>query len=108
VLKEEEDNVTTELIAHLARRKSTQFTEREILPYATEKDFRFDLMLRIKHLAINTRSDHPWANMSDMEIMKSSGLYEEDRITGKVGFNRAAILLFGRDEIIEKHGDKNP
>ncbi|GHU11151.1 ATP-dependent DNA helicase RecG [Spirochaetia bacterium] len=93
---------STELIAHLARRKSTQFTEREIFPYAKKTDFRFDLMPQIKQRAINTRSDHPWANMSDMEIMKSSGLYEEDRITGKVGFNRAAILLFGRDEIIQQ------
>jgi len=40
--------------------------------------------------------------MTDMEIMKSAGLYEDDRITGKKGFNRAAILLFGRDEIIQQ------
>jgi len=93
---------STELIAHLSRRKSTQFTEREIFPYAREEDFRFDLMPLVKQRAINRRSGHPWANMTDMEIMKSAGLYEDDRITGKKGFNRAAILLFGRDEVIQQ------
>ena len=38
--------------------------------------------------------------MSDMEIMKSAGLYQEDFMTGKSGFNLAAILLFGKDDII--------
>jgi ATP-dependent DNA helicase RecG len=40
--------------------------------------------------------------MADMEIMRSAGLYEEDTITGVKGFNRAALLLFGRDEIIQQ------
>ena len=93
---------STELIAHLSRRKSTQFTEREIFPYARKEDFRFDLMPLVKQRAINRRSDHPWAGMTDMEIMKSAGLYEDDLITGKKGFNRAAILLFGRDDIIQQ------
>jgi ATP-dependent DNA helicase RecG len=37
-----------------------------------------------------------------MEIIRSAGLYDEDVRTGKWGFNRAAILLFGRDEIIQQ------
>jgi ATP-dependent DNA helicase RecG len=35
-----------------------------------------------------------------MDIMKSAGLYEEDWRTGKKGFNLAAVLLFGRDDVI--------
>ncbi|MFP3156017.1 winged helix-turn-helix transcriptional regulator [Lachnospiraceae bacterium ZAX-1] len=38
--------------------------------------------------------------MTDMEIMQSAGLYENDLKTGRKGFNLAAILLFGRDAAI--------
>ena len=44
--------------------------------------------------------DHPWANMSDQEILKSAGLFQEDRESGKSGYTLAAVLLFGRDELI--------
>ena len=32
--------------------------------------------------------------------MKSAGLYAEDHVTGKNGFNLAAVMLLGRDEVI--------
>jgi ATP-dependent DNA helicase RecG len=35
-----------------------------------------------------------------MELLQSAGLYEEDKRTGKKGFNLAAILLFGRDDVV--------
>jgi len=38
--------------------------------------------------------------MTDMEVLKSAGLYQGDLETGKVGYTLAAVLLFGRDEII--------
>jgi ATP-dependent DNA helicase RecG len=38
--------------------------------------------------------------MSDMDILKSARLYEEDWRIGKKGFNLAAILLLGRDDVI--------
>jgi ATP-dependent DNA helicase RecG len=53
-------------------------------------------------MAVGRMPKHPWKNMTDMEIIKSAGLYDEDIRTGKQGFNRAAILLFGRDEIIQQ------
>ena len=57
-------------------------------------------MPKVRRLAESHRPDHPWVKMSDMEIIKSAGLYEEDRKTGKSGFNLAAILLFGYDHVI--------
>jgi ATP-dependent DNA helicase RecG len=53
-------------------------------------------------MAVGRMPNHPWKTMSDMEIIKSAGLYDEDVRTGKQGFNRAAILLFGREEIIQQ------
>ena len=39
--------------------------------------------------------------MDDMEIMRSAGLYTENISTGEKGFNLAAILLFGKPEVIK-------
>jgi ATP-dependent DNA helicase RecG len=92
---------SAELITNLARRKSLEFTERKVFPYATESDLRFaDLMSKVRIMADTRVKDHPWTKMSDMDVMRSAGLYEEDKITGVKGFNLAGILLFGRDEVI--------
>jgi len=51
-------------------------------------------------MAIALNADHPWKGMAQMELLRSSGLFEDDWRTGKKGFNLAAILLFGRDDVI--------
>jgi ATP-dependent DNA helicase RecG len=76
---------STELIAHLSVRKSNRFTEREVFPYATLDDLRLDLVPRVKRMAVGRVPNHPWKDMTDMELFKSAGLYESDKRTGKEG-----------------------
>ena len=87
-------------IANLYNRKSSRFSEREIFPYVREEHLRLDLIPVVKQLASLKRDNHPWIKMSPMELFRSSGLYEENLATGQKGFNLAAILLFGKDEVI--------
>jgi ATP-dependent DNA helicase RecG len=91
---------STDIAAHLYGRKSAMFTEREVFPYVTENELRLDLMPRVRKMALSHLPEHPWEKMSDMEILRSAGLYEEDWRTGGKGFNLAAILLLGRDDVI--------
>jgi ATP-dependent DNA helicase RecG len=91
---------STVLVADLYMRKSAIYSEREIFPYVTEKEIRFDLVDQAQKMAFGENRDHPWKKMSQMEMLRSAGLYEEDWRTGKKGFNLAAILLFGRDDVI--------
>jgi ATP-dependent DNA helicase RecG len=92
----------TILVGDMYSRKSGQYTERRFIPYATEKHFRFDLLPRVRQLAISENKDHPWKDLSDMDLLRSAGLYEDDDpIHGKPGFNLAAILLLGTDEAIK-------
>jgi len=93
---------SVDLVANLARRKALDFTERQLFPYAAEKDLRLDeLMPKVRRRAQLRNDKHPWITMSNMDIMRSAGLYEDDLKTGRKGFNLAAILLFGRDEVIK-------
>ena len=87
-------------VANLYSRKSSQFSERKIFPYVTEDHLRLDLIPLVKQLASVKRDNHPWTKMSPMELFRSSGLYEDNLETGQKGFNLAAILLFGKDEVI--------
>lgn len=41
-----------------------------------------------------------WASSASKKFIQSAGLYTEDHTTGKNGFNLAAVMLLGRDEII--------
>jgi len=75
--------------------------ERRIFPYATLEDIRLDLVPVVKQLALSRNEKHVWKDMTDMELFRSAGLYEEDKMSGKKGFNLAAILLFGKDDVIQ-------
>ena len=87
-------------IAQIAITKSSSFTEREVFPYVTDNEIRFELVERAKKMATSRIAKHPWGNLSHKEILQSSGLIETDWRTGKTGYNLAAILLFGRDDVI--------
>jgi ATP-dependent DNA helicase RecG len=94
---------STELIAHMSRRKSDQFTEKKIFPHIREEHLKLkELIPEVKQRAVSRRPEHPWEKMTGMEIMKSAGLYDEDPITGIKGFNLAGVLLFGNIEAIQR------
>jgi ATP-dependent DNA helicase RecG len=94
------DVSATERAATLIQLKSGKYTEREVFPFVTENELRLDLMSQIRKNAVLRAPNHPWGGMSDMDILKSAGLYEKDWKTGDFGFNLAAILLLGKDEVI--------
>jgi ATP-dependent DNA helicase RecG len=89
------------MVTQIHQRKTAEYSEREVFPYVTEKDLELErIMPKVRILAKNHFNGHPWFEMSDMEVMQSAGLYEDGYKTGKKGFNLAAILLFGRDNVI--------
>lgn len=91
----------TGALAQMYIRKQNIFTERKIYPYAKMEDLRLDLLPRIRVMAQNHAGGiHPWANMDDQELLKSAGLYGRDIVSGEEGYNLAAIMLLGKDDVI--------
>ena len=88
------------LVADMYIRKRDIHIEDKIFPYATMKNLREDLFEKARKWAILKNDNHPWKNMSNEEIVRSSGLYREDVMTHQKGLTLAAILLFGTDETI--------
>ena len=89
------------MVTQICQRKNAEYSERKVFPYALKNDFEFErLMPLVRRLAANRQKDHPWEKMDDDEILRSAGLYYNDPENGKTGFNLAAVLLFGRAELI--------
>ena len=92
---------STSQIAQMFIRKQGIFTELRIYPYLKKDDLRLDLLDQVRLLAVNNAGgNHPWKAMDDETLLKSAGLYTMDYDSGKPGFNLAAALLLGRDEVI--------
>jgi ATP-dependent DNA helicase RecG len=87
-------------IAAMYIRKQNVFTEKKVYPYVREDDLRFDILPRVRQMAVNRYNGHLWKDLSDAELLKSAGLYGEDKETGKKGYNLAAVMLLGRDDVI--------
>ncbi|HAX62248.1 MAG TPA: AAA family ATPase [Elusimicrobia bacterium] len=88
------------LVTALYIRKQTTYSENKVYPFVTINDLRKDLIDRARKLAGNQKPNHPWTEMNDFELLKSAQLYLKDYQSGKEGFTLAAVLLFGKDEVI--------
>jgi ATP-dependent DNA helicase RecG len=59
------------------------------------------LLPKVRRLAVNhAGGSHPWEHMDDQELLQSAGLYGVDLATGEKGYNLAAIMLLGKDDLI--------
>jgi ATP-dependent DNA helicase RecG len=88
-------------IAQMYIRKQRIFTEKKVYPYVTEADLRLDLLPRVRRMALNRNPNHEWEKMEDLELLRSAGLYSEDKETGEIGYNLAAVMLLGKDDVIK-------
>ena len=90
----------TRQVADLYHRKQATYSENKIYPFAGLADLRTDLIAKCRRLAGVWREDHPWADMDDMQLLKSAQIYQTDPETGKSGVTLAGILLLGKDSVI--------
>lgn len=95
-------NITqnTNLVSNMYIRKHGTYTENRIFPYVKLGELKSNLFVRVKKMAMNKNSNHPWQLMNNFELLKSIGLYLKDPQTGKEGITLAGILLFGTEELI--------
>jgi len=87
-------------IAQMYIRKQKIFTEKKVYPYVKDEDLRLDMLPRLRRMALTWNDKHPWDKMDDTELLKSAGLIGKDLETGKYGYNLAAVMLLGRDDVI--------
>lgn len=90
----------TDPIAQLYIRKQNIFTERRMFFNFKIEDFREDVFNKVRVRVQNKSKNHPWLEMTNLEILKNLGMYTKDAESDKTGFALASVLLFGTDEMI--------
>ena len=99
----EDSDVTVRSASRLAEiciRKQGLYTEQRVYKHVAPGDLKLELLDSIRERAAHKQPDHEWARMGDEALLKSAGLLGKDFSTGDEGFNLAAVLLLGRDEVI--------
>ena len=86
-----------------ARKQSTYYVNR-VYPHWSVSDLRADLIDKAREMAITRKQlfdkqRHPWADMDNEELLRTSGLILTDE-EGRTGITLAAVLLFGTDNMI--------
>lgn len=89
-------------IASLHNLKRNFYSERNIYPKLQFSDFNLELFYRVRQLIRSNRPNHPWLALDDEQLLKTAGLWRKDFQSGDEGFTLAAVLLFGKDEVIQQ------
>ena len=87
-------------VARLYQRKDASFSENKVYPWIQADDLRADLIEKCRNYVRIRESDHPWANMDDLQILQSAQLYLTDPITRESGVTLAGAMLFAPDQLI--------
>ena len=65
----------TNLVSEMYMRKQGTYTENRIFPFAEISELKAELLIKVRKMAENERSNHPWKSMNDLELLKSAGLF---------------------------------
>ena len=89
-------------IAELYNRKRNHYTEGIIYPAVRFQDFNPLLFAKVRSLIKSNNANHPWLTLDDKQLLQKAGLWKRDYQTGKEGYTLAAVLLLGKDEVIQQ------
>ena len=81
-------------------RKNNEYSENTIYLYLYESDFADGVVERVRRIIRINRPDHPWNELSNNDFFRVAGLFRRDLANNNEGFTMAALLLFGKEEVI--------
>ncbi len=88
-------------VSSIYHRKSSVFTENNIIPGLTFDDLSSRLFDKARNLIHSNQSDHPWLSLSNMDMLKAAVLWRKDFMNHTEGLTLAAGLIFGKDTTIQ-------
>ena len=89
------------LVYQLYARKQDTYYVNKVFSVFSVSDLRHDLIDRARKMTGVRTLNHPWQQLTDVELLRSAGLILTDTSTGREGITLAAILLFVPDNLIE-------
>lgn len=89
-----------ELVYRLYARKQGSYYVNKVYTHLGMDFLDIELIKKARKMAMGRVDNHPWATMTEEEILRSSGLILTDPESNQEGVTLAAILLFGKDSSI--------
>lgn len=89
-----------QLITNLYLRKQDSYTENKVFPFLDMSDFEAERFDTVRKLVKLTNANHPWASMTNEELLVSARMRLKDVHTGNEGYTLAATLLFGTENTL--------
>ncbi len=89
-----------QLIAELYTRKQSSYTENRVYTWLKMEHFDEELFDYVRQRVAIRNKEHIWLNMSNEEILNSAKLRLIDPQSGEEGYTLAAVLLFGKENVI--------
>ena len=86
----------------MVNRKRTHYTEGMIYPAVRFDDFNKELFHKARNLIRSNQPNHPWLALDDRQMLVKAGLKKRDFKTGEEGYTLSAVLLFGKDDVIQQ------
>lgn len=93
------DNTT--LVSNLYANKQSNHIENTIYKAVKIEDLEINWFNKVRKYVKLQRKDHPWITMTDLELLKSAGLYLKNPSTSEEGITLAGILIFGTENTIQ-------
>jgi ATP-dependent DNA helicase RecG len=88
-------------IAEMYNRKRNYYTEGIVYPMLSFTDFNKSLFPKVRNLIKSNIPNHPWLALNDKQLLQKAGLWKKDYQTGEEGYTLAAVLIFGKDEVLQ-------
>jgi ATP-dependent DNA helicase RecG len=89
-------------IAEMYNRKRNYYTEGIVYPMLRFTDFNKSLFPKVRNLIRSNHPNHPWLALDDKQLLQKAGLWKKDYQTGEEGYTLAAVLIFGKDEVLQQ------
>jgi len=64
------------------------------------EDIDLNSLKKYRQLFSVAKPSHPWLTLDDIEFMEKLGGYRKDRVSKKIGFTLAGVLMFGKESSI--------
>lgn len=90
----------SESVHKMYSKKQTSYFVNKVYPNLSYEYLDTNLINRVRKMASIRKKDHLWESLDNIELLRSLNLILIDPDTGKEGMTLAAILLFGKDNLI--------
>ena len=88
-------------IADMVNRKRLYFSEINTFSAVCYSDLKEELFLKVRNLIRSNNPNHPWLSLTNEQMLSRAGILRRDPQTGIESYTLAAVLLFGKDEVIQ-------